>query len=1118
MVGALKDVNGVVRFVPGKEKDAATRLQAVARGRTGRRRSVDAARERFGYLKKSSNVVVAADHSEESRSRSRVREGTAASRSRTRPAAPAAVRRPGQRPAPPKPAPPVSKGAVEVTTQVLERVGREAVILDVWGSTRRATDDEVRKACEKARDKGTRWDLNAKIKAREEKIGELRGLVEKLSDERSSFPALAAEVEGLLLRCCSSERERADLAERALVDGTGLRPKLEKLEAERDEARARVSELEVRLAADGGQSGEIAKALDAARRELAAATKERDAASAEARRLAEKVARLQGVDDGSMLVTEKATEAALSDRDEARRELESLRVETVADTERQRAAHAAVEQVAKHAAAEADAARAKLAEALERLAVETARAARAEGMAEAAQKHYAAARAELREKGDDVIREREGREGERRRLSEAQRRDSSERDRREAATAAYEALLAASSRRDAAQTQRLAELERQDAELRDKLQVAEAQLSDALSTRAEGAAANDAVRKELYDLRLKVDKEGASAEARAAELRARAEAADEARERAVESAARAAADASTERAKAEAAYERSVTAATDTEKARAEAAEARRAADTMRVEMAAAKQELAVESRLRNDAQAKEESERRERTAALAQLLALREKSEHEHIDHAREHADLIDEIEALLASADAARRLSIDNLEGANAMAAKSQAEVRALRVELKDASQSKTAALELSKTKGELEALRRRLAAAEATGKQADVDARAKIESLDAELREADAMRRKLHNTIQELRGNIRVFARIRPFLPSDADDDCDGSSEPKKHQASSLDAAADGQSLTLATVPDDDDDDETPFARARGRGPQNFAFDKVFDPAAGQDDVFREVAEFVQSALDGYHVCLFSYGQTGSGKTHTMQGSGRGAMRGIIPRAMEQVAEYLAAQRDRGWTYTMHVTYLEIYNETVRDLLASHSTSLDIRRDPKTGRTAADGATHVPVDPADADQVDDLMTLAAKHRCVAATDMNAQSSRSHAVFTLHLDGTNASKNAKLRGALNLCDLAGSERLNRSRAVGQRAKETAHINKSLSALAGVFNALANKKPHVPYRDSKLTYLLMPALSGQGKTLLFINLSPTQRSATESLSTLRFGHQVRKVELGRAVAHIESL
>lgn len=127
-----------------------------------------------------------------------------------------------------------------------------------------------------------------------------------------------------------------------------------------------------------------------------------------------------------------------------------------------------------------------------------------------------------------------------------------------------------------------------------------------------------------------------------------------------------------------------------------------------------------------------------------------------------------------------------------------------------------------------------------------------------------------------------------------------------------------------------------------------------------------------------------------------------------------------------------------------------------------------------------------------------------MNAHSSRSHSVFTLHLTGTNEAEGVVLKGMLNLCDLAGSERLSRSEATGDRLKETQAINKSLSALGDVFQSLCSKSKHVPYRNSKLTYLLQPCFSGRGKTLMFVNLSPTMTSQDETLCSLRFASKVK--------------
>ena len=141
---------------------------------------------------------------------------------------------------------------------------------------------------------------------------------------------------------------------------------------------------------------------------------------------------------------------------------------------------------------------------------------------------------------------------------------------------------------------------------------------------------------------------------------------------------------------------------------------------------------------------------------------------------------------------------------------------------------------------------------------------------------------------------------------------------------------------------------------------------------------------------------------------------------------------------------------------------------------------------------------------------NRAVSATDMNAQSSRSHSIFTLHLSGMNESTRTTITGALNLVDLAGSERLSRSGATGDRLKETQAINKSLACLSDVFMAISNRQSHIPFRNSKLTHLLSPSLSGDGKTLMLVNLSPTEESYFESLCSLRFASTVNKCELGK--------
>jgi|AntRauTorckE5430_2_1112549.scaffolds.fasta_scaffold00540_10 kinesin family protein C1 len=385
-------------------------------------------------------------------------------------------------------------------------------------------------------------------------------------------------------------------------------------------------------------------------------------------------------------------------------------------------------------------------------------------------------------------------------------------------------------------------------------------------------------------------------------------------------------------------------------------------------------------------------------------------------------------------------------------------------------------------------------------------------RVEQLETDVLKGEQIRREMHNTIQELRGNIRVFVRKRPFLPGD-----NGST------TSTLDLHPDGESLVIESKSKTHD----------------FKFDRIFAPSSGQEAVFDEVSEFVQSALDGYNVCLFSYGQTGSGKTHTMQGSGSGAMRGIIPRAVEQVLHQAKAMQKQKWRFTMTASFLEIYNEELKDLLVNmnegvvtkssgmatrnqnqNQNKLTIRRE-RDGKGYVAGLKKIQINTDDAEQgmqrLKNLMVFAARARSVASTKMNDVSSRSHSVFMLHLNGINDEDGTVVEGALNLCDLAGSERLDRSGAGSdaKRLKETQSINKSLSCLGDVFTSLSNGSSHVPFRNSKLTYLLQDCLSGDGKALMFVNLSPTAESSNESLCSLRFAKRVNQVELGKATKHV---
>jgi len=362
------------------------------------------------------------------------------------------------------------------------------------------------------------------------------------------------------------------------------------------------------------------------------------------------------------------------------------------------------------------------------------------------------------------------------------------------------------------------------------------------------------------------------------------------------------------------------------------------------------------------------------------------------------------------------------------------------------------------------------------------------------EEELHQAMITRRHLHNAIQELKGNIRVFCRIRPPSADERAFDASNLSIDRKGEFA-------GRRLEIAPP-------EAPKS-------YDFTFDRVFAANGDQKEVFDEVSLLVQSALDGYKVCIFTYGQTGSGKTYTMLG-GAGDARGLIPRSMEQIFSSQASLESKGMKVSITATLLEIYNEDIRDLL---SDAPDAKKEYKIkhddeGNTRVTNLCQVEV--FSAGEVEALMRQANAARAVAKTNMNDRSSRSHMVMRLCLDGVNEA-GEPIHGALNLVDLAGSERLSRTGATGDRLKEAQAINKSLSSLGDVILALANKEKHVPFRNSKLTYLLKNSLGGDCKTLMLVNVSPSLESAQETICSLRFASKVNACALRRASAKASS-
>ncbi|XP_057779696.1 kinesin-like protein KIN-14I [Salvia miltiorrhiza] len=349
-----------------------------------------------------------------------------------------------------------------------------------------------------------------------------------------------------------------------------------------------------------------------------------------------------------------------------------------------------------------------------------------------------------------------------------------------------------------------------------------------------------------------------------------------------------------------------------------------------------------------------------------------------------------------------------------------------------------------------------------------------------------------RKLYNQVQDLKGNIRVYCRVRPFLPGQA------------NGLNVLDEIVDN-SLTIQT------------SAKHGKGKKTFTFNKAFGPNSTQDEVFADTQPLIRSVLDGYNVCIFAYGQTGSGKTYTMTGPKELTKEslGVNYRALSDLFE-ISEQRKDTIAYNISVQMMEIYNEQVRDLLVTDGGNkrLEIRNNSSNGINVPNANL---VNVTSTSDVIDLMNLGHKNRAVGSTSMNDRSSRSHSCLTVHVLGKDLTSGATLRGCMHLVDLAGSERCDKTDAVGDRLKEAQHINRSLSALGDVIAALAQKNAHVPYRNSKLTQLLQDSLGGQAKTLMFVHISPEPDALGETLSTLKFAERVSTVELGAAKTNREA-
>eukprot|EP00697_Spironema_sp_BW2_P012368 gnl/Spiro4/28598_TR14144_c0_g1_i1.p1 gnl/Spiro4/28598_TR14144_c0_g1~~gnl/Spiro4/28598_TR14144_c0_g1_i1.p1 ORF type:complete len:799 (-),score=282.82 gnl/Spiro4/28598_TR14144_c0_g1_i1:54-2450(-) len=360
--------------------------------------------------------------------------------------------------------------------------------------------------------------------------------------------------------------------------------------------------------------------------------------------------------------------------------------------------------------------------------------------------------------------------------------------------------------------------------------------------------------------------------------------------------------------------------------------------------------------------------------------------------------------------------------------------------------------------------------------------------VECTQKYMREAE-LRKKYFNQVQELKGNIRVFCRVRPLIPLElARNATDITSFPCKKNIEVM---------------------------GPGGRPKRFEYDQVFAPDVSQAKIFSKLEALVTSVLDGYNVCVFAYGQTGSGKTFTMQGPMENP--GVNVRAVDELFAR-ANRQSEDMMFRMEMSFLEIYNESINDLLASRGEGRNLElhmADERLGEKNMGSATTVlgltSVEVVSLQEVFNHLGRGMQNRATAATNMNDTSSRSHSVLSIKVHATNRILNTQYFGQLHLVDLAGSERISRTGCTGQALLEAQNINKSLLSLGDVISALVRKDKHIPYRNSKLTFLLADSLGGNSKTLMFVNISPASDNSGETICSLNFASRARCVELGAA-------
>ncbi|XP_077216389.1 kinesin-like calmodulin-binding protein (ZWICHEL) [Tasmannia lanceolata] len=351
------------------------------------------------------------------------------------------------------------------------------------------------------------------------------------------------------------------------------------------------------------------------------------------------------------------------------------------------------------------------------------------------------------------------------------------------------------------------------------------------------------------------------------------------------------------------------------------------------------------------------------------------------------------------------------------------------------------------------------------------------AQLVELEALYKEEQVLRKRYFNTIEDMKGKIRVYCRLRPLSEKEI-------AYKERNILTSIDEF---------TVEHPWKDDK----------PKQHLYDHVFDSGASQEDVFEDTKYLVQSAVDGYNVCIFAYGQTGSGKTFTIYGSEGNP--GLTPRATSELFKVLRRDSNK-FSFSLKAYIVELYQDTLVDLLLPKNAKrmkLEIKKDSK-GMVSVENVTVVPI--SNYEDLRSIILRGSEQRHTSGTQMNEESSRSHLILSIVIESTNLQTQSLSRGKLSFVDLAGSERVKKSGSSGNQLKEAQSINKSLSALGDVIGALSSEGQHIPYRNHKLTMLMSDSLGGNAKTLMFVNVSPAESNLDETHNSLMYASRVRSI------------